>query len=56
MANVGPEPAHEATGTFTLLLGVQVVVIQLSPPFPGAAAHDDTPVGPVVRIGQVVVV
>jgi len=55
LAALGAEAVHVATGT-VLLFGVHIVVTQLLPAPPTAAAHDDTPVGPVVRTGQVVVV
>jgi hypothetical protein len=56
LAAVGADGVQLATGTLVVLLGVQVVVVQLLPAPPTAAVHDDTPVGAVVRIGHVVVV
>jgi hypothetical protein len=48
---------HEPTGTFEVLFGVQVVVVQLLPPPGPDAVQVCTPVGPVViGAGQVVVV
>jgi hypothetical protein len=56
LAAVEPEFVQDATGTLALLFGAHVVVVQAFVPSPAAAVHDDTPVGPVVTIGQSVAV
>ena len=47
---------QDATGTLVVLFGVQVVVTQRLPALPVAALHEETPTGPTVSTGQVVVV
>ena len=57
LAAVGPEAVQLATATFDVLLGVQVVAVQLFPAVAVIGEHEATPVGPVVAgAGQVVVV
>ena len=56
MPEVGPEAVHDATGTFVVVTGAHVVVVQLFPEDADCAEHELTAVGPVLLLEQVVVV
>ena len=56
MPTPGAAAVHAATGTFVVLIAVQVVVVQLLPAAAACAEQAATALGPVVFVAQVVVV